>query len=516
MAIKRSTVWFVVGAVLLSAILHFSSTKIPDMDSFYHLRHASILKNDLFNTEYPWLSYSVIREKAADLWYGFHLLLIPFTFGENLLLGIKLAGVFLTSILLVSYFIAVRRHNFSLPVLWPFLFLFSVPYSLFQFLMARPHMLSLALSVLLFSFLIKGIWWQVGLISVALTFFHISQFWLGVGIVLVIFGIELFQKIFIDKNLNLSWNKFAATAGGMLIGALLRPHPIAGLQLTYIQIIKLFIIKQHFPLLFGKELYPISFAILTNTSFLFLVLWGLAIASAVWAFFRFFEQVKRLSLENQLFLIGSGLLSFGFFLMSIFLARRAYSLWIIFGTLFIGGVYSFLIVKKPYRDYFSAMILIFFLLMVPYGFYKTGNIIASDAAPPYYLHDAAQWLSDNSNPGDIVFDTHWDNFATLFFWNQKNHYVGGIDPTFLYAYNTNLYWEFHFISKDEFGDSTCSDFECSSSGVKNIYSALKDDFKAKYVLVEKRRNPNFFQAMDIDSRFEKKFDNSKEMVFLVK
>ena len=112
MAIKKEIIWFIVAAVLLSAFLHFSSPKIPDLDSFYHIRHASLLKNNILDTEYPWLSYSAIREKSADLWYGFHLLITPFTFGDDLLFGIKLAGVFLTSILFITPFIFYLAHSF--------------------------------------------------------------------------------------------------------------------------------------------------------------------------------------------------------------------------------------------------------------------------------------------------------------------------------------------------------------------------------------------------------------------
>ena len=515
MAFRKDIVWFVVAAILVSAVLQFSSPKIPDMDSFYHFRHASLLPSHGFDTDFPWIRNSVIREYGADLWYGFHLLLIPFTLINNFTFGIKLAGVLITFALLAAYFWTARRHNFSLPALWPFLFLLAVPHSLYMLLMARPHVLSLAAGILLFSFLIKGTWREVGLIGASLTFFHESQFWIGFGLAFLVLGMRIFQKIFIDRSWSLQWDKFAAVFGGMLLGALLRPHPLAGLQLTYIQIFQLFMEKSRLPLLFGKEIAPISFNMTISLSALFFVLWILAIILAVWIFYKFRDQAKKLSADTQLFLAGSGLLSLVFFLMSIFVARRAYTLWVAFGILFVGAVYSFLATRKSYRDVFSAVILITFLIMIPYTLYREAVIFADDAAPPDYLRDAANWLSENSNAGDVVFNTHWDNFAPLFFWNQKNYYIAGIDPIYQYVYDSALYWEFHFISKDEIGDFTCTDPDCSFSGRREIYSALKNDLGVKYILLEKRRNPVFFGVLSADGRFEKKFDNGQEEIFLV-
>lgn len=503
-------------AFLVAGFLHFSSPKIPDMDSFYHFRHASLLKNDLFDTNLPWIQNSVIREKTADLWYGTHLLLIPFTIINNFTTGIKLGGVFFTFLLLISYFIIAKRHNFLMPFLWPFLFLLAVPHSLYMLLMTRPHVLSLAAGLLIFSYLIKGTWPEVGLASIALTFFHVSQFWIGFGLAFLVLGMRIFQKIFIDRSWRLELDKFLAVFGGMLIGALLRPHPLANLELTYIQIFRLFQEKAHLPLLFGKEIMPISLSTTFNITFLFSILWILAIILAIWASYKFREQIRRLSAEVQLLLVGGGILSLVFFLMSILIARRAYTLWIAFGVLFIAGVHKFLISKELYRNNFLAIILIIFLIMVPYTLYREGVIFASDAAPPDYLRDVANWLLENSDDGDLVFNAHWDNFAPLFFWNQRNYYIAGIDPIYQYVYNPSLYWEFHFISKDAIDNFTCTEVNCSINSRRDIYSALKNDFGAKYILLEKRRNPVFFSILSADNRYEKKFDNGQEMVFLVR
>lgn len=511
MGIRREWLYFLSAAILISALFHFSSPNIPDPDSLYHLRHAYLLRtNGIFNTEFPWTYYSAIRTYGTDLWYGFHLLLLPFTFGGGTVLGIKVAGVFLTAILLLAYYWTAKRQKLVWPEFWPFLFLLAVPNALFQLLMVRPHMVSLALAVLLLSFLSFGKLLPVFLISVGITFFHLNFFWIGPGIALAVFFVSLAYK-------NFEIKKVLAVALGMAIGALLRPEPISALKLTYIQVVKLLLEKQSdFPLLFSRELAPLSLRTLSQTSFLFLLLWLTAIMAGGWAGYRFREQIKKISSEAKIFLLTSGLLSFAFFLMSLFIARRSYILWIAFGTIFVASIASFLLPKKSSQDSFLALTAVIFLLMVPYTLYQNSFSMARSAAPPEHLREAAEWLRDHSDTGDIVFNTHWDNFSPLFFWNQTNYYIGGMDPIFQYDYSPKLYWKFHHISIDEYGDLTCGETVCGPSNAEDIYKVLKEDFKARYVFVEKRRNPNLLAFLNSDARFEKKFDNGKELIFLVK
>jgi len=511
MTIKREWLYFLLAAVLASTLFHFGSPNIPDPDSFYHLRHAEILRHSgLSDTSFPWTYFSVIRTQAADLWYGFHLLLTPFTFGGGTVFGIKIAGVFLTSFLLFSYYWAVKRQQLVWPAFWPFLFLLAVPNALFQLLMVRPHMASLALAVLLLSFLSSGPVFLIFLISAGITFVHLNFFWIGPGIALAVFFASLVYK-------NFEIKKVLAVAFGTAVGAFLRPEPISALKLTYIQVVKLLLEKQSdLPLLFSRELAPLSLKTLSQTSFLFLLLWLAAIAVGGWAMYHFREQIKKIPSEAKIFLLASGLLSLAFFLMSLFIARRSYILWVAFGALFIGSVISFLFPKKSQQDWFLALTAVIFLLMVPYTFSQNRLSMSRNAAPPDYLREAAEWLRDHSEPGDIVFNTHWDNFSPLFFWNQTNYYIGGMDPIFQYAYNPEFYWKFHHISADEFGDLTCGETICDKSNIQDIYSVLKNDFQVKYVFVEKRRNPNFHRSLELDSRFEKQFDNGKEIIFLIK
>ena len=65
---------------------------------------------------------------------------------------------------------------------------------------------------------------------------------------------------------------------------------------------------------------------------------------------------------------------------------------------------------------------------------------AIDRSKPYSLYaNAAAWLERNSPAGSRVFQTDWDDFPRLFFYNTHNTYLIGLDPTYLHLYDAELY-----------------------------------------------------------------------------
>ena len=140
----------------------------------------------------------------------------------------------------------------------------------------------------------------------------------------------------------------------------------------------------------------------------------------------------------------------------------------------------------------------------------------NSAYPPERHKEAALWLKDNSNPGDIVFNVSWSRFSELFFWNQQNYYVGGLDPIFQYAYNPSLYWKYHYLATGLLTDRTCGADACTEEMLEDTYEVLKRDFDAKYVFLSKELKPELNQYLESDSRFEKTFDNGNETIFSLK
>jgi hypothetical protein len=63
-----------------------------------------------------------------------------------------------------------------------------------------------------------------------------------------------------------------------------------------------------------------------------------------------------------------------------------------------------------------------------------------DGSKPYGLYaNASLWLEKNTAAGSRVFQTDWDDFPRLFYYNTHNTYLIGLDPTYLQLYDADLY-----------------------------------------------------------------------------
>jgi hypothetical protein len=61
-------------------------------------------------------------------------------------------------------------------------------------------------------------------------------------------------------------------------------------------------------------------------------------------------------------------------------------------------------------------------------------------AKPYQRYaEASAWLRANTPADSRVFQTDWDDFPRLFFYNSHNTYTVGLDPTYMQLYNADLY-----------------------------------------------------------------------------
>ena len=143
----------IAGVALLLASY---SPNLHDPDSLYHLRHAAIYRAaGIGYAEFPWAHFSVVRTIGADLWYGFHLLLIPLTVFADPVAGVR-AGDALTAILsLALAYAALRRLQVRWPLFWTLVFVFLTGDVVYRLPVLRPHPISLTLVLLLYTFLVE-------------------------------------------------------------------------------------------------------------------------------------------------------------------------------------------------------------------------------------------------------------------------------------------------------------------------------------------------------------------------
>jgi hypothetical protein len=75
---------------------------------------------------------------------------------------------------------------------------------------------------------------------------------------------------------------------------------------------------------------------------------------------------------------------------------------------------------------------------------------AIDNSKPNDLYaGASQWLEENTPAGSRVFQTDWDDFPRLFYYNTHNTYLIGLDPTYMQLYDPQLYDLWVLITKGD-------------------------------------------------------------------
>ena len=500
----RSKTFLIVAIFFVIAIFwHFGFNQVMEADSFYYIRQASLLRqNGLLDTSFPWAYHSVIKENSSSLWYGFSVILLPFTYLGDII-GLKVAGAALTTAVMAAIFFIAKRHDFFSPWLWPLITFFSAPNVTAQLLMIRPQTISVALAPLLASFLVKGSPWPVAFLSFGIVWAHLNFAWLPIAIAGTVMGV----RWILEKRID--WKKMAAVAVGILAGWLVRPNFFGAAKLFYVQVFQQIFEKQSgLPLLFGRENYPLSAQILFTNFLPLLIIFIVAIIF-------FVNKAKAFkNPEEKNLLWGTLILASIFFLLSIFVARRTYNFWSVFGIIFAGGVVTYLVRQK--FSWLRRALAVLLVFLIIFSGWKTVNGFNAAGTSPERMRAAAAWLAENSNAGDIVFNLHWADFSELFFWNQKNYYVNGLDPIFLYSYNPSLYWKFHYLSIDQVTKKTCGAIECTRSMLEDTYEVLKRDFKAKYIVLSKDENPTVNFYLENDRNYEKKIQDKEVVVYLIK
>ncbi|MBI2465779.1 MAG: hypothetical protein HYV66_00935 [Candidatus Sungbacteria bacterium] len=310
------------------------------------------------------------------------------------------------------------------------------------------------------------------------------------------------------------WREGLILLAGTITGWLLRPNPVGSLKLAYIQVVQLMLEKQNdFSLLFGRELFPLAPQTLFQNFSGFMLLWLLAVGVLIWSRHHF----KNQTLQFRTLIYSGMILSVIFFLLTILVARRAHDFWIPFGTIFIAAIFSVIMAQAKLRPTVAGIVVLVFFFLLVYTPWRNSISLEERAISPDKFKEAALWLKNNSQPGDIVFNLRWSDFPMLFFWNDKNYYIGGMDPIFQYVYNPEMYWRFHYLSADEVTKYTCPAPACTKEMLEDTYMVLKNNFKAKYVFLEKQRNPLIYYYLEsTPENYQKKIDTVAEAVYEIK
>ncbi|HSB09628.1 MAG TPA: hypothetical protein VLM38_09100 [Blastocatellia bacterium] len=479
-----------VVVLLVMRWIEFGGPAILDNDGYYHIRWATMLREDFPHLPaFKALPLTTLDEQHyVDHHYLFHVLLIPFTFGD-LRLGAKLAATVFSSLGITSIFALLVVWRVRFKWLWLAPLVASSEHFLYRMSMTRAPALSLALL-------------GVGTYLI----FKRKHVWLALLSFVFVWSYSLFPLMFVfafvysitrylaERRIDL-WAVLASTVG-IVAGLVINPYFPKNLTLFG----EHFLMKStaNYSVDVGVEWYPYE-------------TWAMLEVSAV-AFAIFFVGMLAFQYRDRVrdarplfFLMVSILL-----LLLTFKSRRFIEYWPPFAVLFAAFTLNLTFERVNFawlastRDRVLAAIaaaIVTVALLAGMGLtVLRARADVRSETDPFAYRGAAEWIARNTPPGSMIFNTDWDDFPMLFYYSPTNTYIVGLDPTYLYNRDPELWKAYADITLGNEADPAPS---------------IRDRFGADYVFTD-NDHVDFLQVATDSGDFERVYADAFATVLRVR
>ncbi len=439
--------------VLFLTAVQFATPNLVGNDGYYHIKMAYLMRTEGWRLPFDWLALTVLNaDRFVDHHFLFHVLLIPFTFGD-LRLGAKMASVLFPAVAFLSFWWLLRRQRVPYAALWTAGLLVVSEAFIYRMSMPRAQSLSLAALIVAWHWLLTGRHRRL----VPLAFFYV---WLynGFPLILLVAGAYGVARWLSDGQLE--WRPLAYVGLGVALGLLIHPYFPNNLLFIYHHLGPKVLNPTASGV--GSEWYPYKTTQLLENS-------GLALIAFLSGILALGLHDRRMDAPTATGLLLT--LLFGFML---FKSRRFVEYFPAFALAFAALAWSPLIRRweaqgHRWRHRISIGLMGAILLLT-----LPSNLQASreslQRSKPYERYaEAAAWLQAHTPAGSRVFQTDWDDFPRLFFYNTHNTYIVGLDPTYMQRYDAELYdlW-----------------VEITQGRVERPSQAISERFGARYVFTD--------------------------------
>ncbi len=437
------------GAVILFAsflalftYVQFGTDSLAGNDGYYHIKMGYLIRQEGLKPDFPWLPQTILNENAYydhHLLYHVYLALFATTDpgvdgGLALTQSAKLASIILPSLAFLAIWWLLRGQNVPWVSLWA-LGLFAISEA-FLYRMSMPRAQSASLLVLAL-----GLHWLLQKryrLLLPLGFAYV-WFYNAFPLLPVMAGIYVAAAFLTERRLI--WQALVYPTIGIILGIVINPYFPQDVT---------FIINHLLPKLggdsipVGNEWSPYrTWTVVRNS--------GPALAAFLLGVLALGWREKRIEKSTLVALLLTIL--FGYML---FKSRRFVEYFppfaLIFTALSVAPVLREWQASRWWekRPYLTPLLPIFMLTILIWPLYVTltdARGLLADAKPADQYAEAALWLRANAEPGASVFQTDWDDFTRLFFYNTDVIYLAGLDPTYLELYDADLYEEWVDITR---------------------------------------------------------------------
>ena len=449
------------AAIIIGLIfwrLQFSTDAIccGDFDGYYHIKWSRMLWEGLRNRGFPpiftWLPLTTLNPKDyVDHHFLFHIFQIPFTFGDGRL-GAKIASVIFATLALLSCYWLLVQHRIRYILVWLVALLACSSPFLYRLNMAKAPPFAIIYLIAGIYLLLKKKYWPLAPLAFIFTLTY-DMF------VLLILAVLIWVAVIGWTERRFEWRPIVWVLAGTAAGFIINPYFPKNLHLFY-QHLKIKLVPSEFSTKVGQEWYPYnSWEFIGNSL--------VACVAMVVGYIAFDPADRKRADQSLFFLIFSTALM-------IMTARwkRIAEYWPPFAVMFsafalqpwlVGArsaltgrptdllkeLQPFLDRNRPgpqpiaddrmelARTIGAAVIAVLLGVVMLFNLRATVGDIESSESHDYY-RAGAEWMRANVTPAQRVFNTDWDDFPRLFYYDPSHNYVSGLDPTYLFDRDSAL------------------------------------------------------------------------------
>ena len=481
-------VLFILGMTLIQ----FSTPDLPDNDGFYHIKLAKLMRTEGLKPEFLWLPLSILNQREYyDHHFLYHVVLIPFTYFSDLRLGAKWSAVIFSSLAFLSVWLLFYRQRIPYAWLWALALLGISDAFLYRMSVTRAQSLSLAVLALAFILLLER---RYKLLAV-LAFIYVWMY--DAFPLLLALGVLHFIAVAIVER-RVEIRPLLYISAGILLGLIINPYFPNNIAFSWHHLLPK--LTNATSVRVGNEWFPYDTKQILANSLPSL----LAFAGGI---FSLGLSTRRMDLRTAFALLV--VLVFGVMLMQ---ARRFVEYFPPFALIFVAFACaslsqdfqfaSALSTDSPFkRIIFNVPMIVLSVaiaLSLARSIPRAREAIAQ--SKPYDLYaGASRWLEENTPAGSRVFQTDWDDFPRLFYYNTHNTYLVGLDPTYMQLYDPVLYDLWVLITR---GD------------VENPSAVIADKFGSQYVHTDLMHG-NFIKVAGKDPGLKEVYRDDQAIIYEV-
>ncbi len=511
-----------------------------DPDSFYHVKMALLIRERGLVMDFPWLPFTTLAKAYTDHHLLYHLLLIPFLTAFGPMAGAKVAAAVFGAFAMTAFYAVLRAYGSR----WPFAFTMLLATSsafMFRMNLAKTSSLSIALLMVALLAVKKG----RPLLLFAISWVYVLLYggWPIMGAVVATFLVThaVIDRI-LDKHPVHSWaglwfwrrlfrgsrkavsdffgtpevRHAAAAVGGLLCGVIVNPYFPKNLAFYWEQIVQIAVVGYKDKIGVGVEWYPYpANALFVENSAIFLavaVCLCLLLAMVFWGdtVKRDAPPVTRAEMTAQLatFFLASA------FLILTMRSRRHVEYFAPFAVLATALFFTMLVSRLDVRAFLGRVRWLFpkppvlpLAVLTYLGFLfvflgvrdvMSTKMTYAGGIPWTKYAKAAAWLRDHAPEGAVVVHSDWDDFPPLFLQDDRQRYIIGLDPTFLYRQDPGRYWDWVEIA--------------SGKRKGGVAAAITGEFGSRYVLVE-NDHTDMRKELDADQGFTRVYQDDEARIY---